>query len=498
MPSALEQAALRWRARLLANERQALTQMLRVHEAAWQRLEAEIDGYTARIESGDPLLPGLLHRRAAAQDMQRAIDAELQRLAQAAEVETVRMQRQAVDAAQASIQDMVAAQDAGVALQLRRPNARAVEALVGYASDGSPLREVFESATQGQAGALTELLARNVGLGVNPRVTARQMRNAFGMSLTRARTIARTESLRAFRTASQMTMEENADIIDGWVWTSALSARTCPVCFAMHNTWHPLTEKMAAHVNCRCVASPRVRGAPRPTPNGDERFRQLTPEQQRAALGPAAYEAYRDGAFGLADLVGRTRSRRWGESVHVRSLSSVLGEERAAGYNRYVQITAHNKALSNLGEVDRKWLLAGLGARPLPDAELPEMLAYVAGQKFLVNTAGDRTDNNHFKKHVRKRGEWPPDTSLDGYLQSVADAVRSPQYVFTGLFQGRHWTVTLVAPSGAHRGPGGSNVIMVEYRVGRGIATGFQPRGDTIEGIVGHPDRSEVRWVRRP
>lgn len=331
MPSALEVAARRWRQRLLAYERAPMLQMQSVYQTSWQRLQQEIDRYTQRIEQGDPLLPGLMHRRQAAQDAQQAIEAEIERLNRAAETLTTAMQERAVSQAHTSVQEMVNAQ-VRVEMWLRRPNFQAVEALIGFASDGSPLADVLAHASQGRAAAMVDLLAQNVALGVNPMATARQMRDQFGTVLRRAQTIARTETVRAFRESSHLSMVANDDIVSGWVWLSSLSARTCVSCFAMHNTWHPLTEKLQDHPAGRCVMSPHVKGTPKPTPNGAERFAQLTPEQQRAAMGPAKYAAWQDGAFDFRDLAGVHTDPRWGKSVRERSLTSLVGRERALAY----------------------------------------------------------------------------------------------------------------------------------------------------------------------
>lgn len=301
-----------------------MLQLQSVYTEAWQRLEQEIDRYTRRIEAGDPALPGLLHRQRAAQDAQEAIQRELDRLDALVANTTRRMQANAVAGAHQGVTEMVAAQNARIAANLRMPNLRAVESLIGFASDGSPLLDVLASASGGRAEEMTALLARNVALGINPMVTALQMRDQFQTAQIRARTIARTETVRAFREASHLSMEANNDVIDGWIWLSALSARTCAACFAMHGTFHPISERLQDHPNGRCVAAPHVRDTPLPPVNGEARFRQLTEAQQRATLGPARYQAWQDGRVGFTDLVGVRRSPRWGDSIHVRSLDAAL------------------------------------------------------------------------------------------------------------------------------------------------------------------------------
>lgn len=343
MPSALEIAARAWRQRLLAYEQAPMQHLRTVYEASWQRLQQEIDRYSQRIEQGDPLLPGLMHRRQAARDAQQAIAVEIDRLNRLAAMQTTAMQQHAVGGAHQSVQEMVAAQDTQVATFLRRPNFQAVESLIGFASDGSPLLDVFNRRSNGQAAAMTNLLAQNVALGISPIVTARQMRDQFGTVFAHAKTIARTETVRAYRESSHLSMEANDDVLDGWTWICRLSARSCVACFAMHGTFHPLSERLQDHPNGTCTAAPHVRGAPRPAPNGGERFAQLTLDQQQAALGKAKYAAWQDGAFDFRDLAATHRDRRWGNSIRERSLSSLVGEDRARGYTETARLLARGE-----------------------------------------------------------------------------------------------------------------------------------------------------------
>ncbi len=320
------------------------------------------------------------------------------------------------------------------------PHLGAVEALVGYASDGSPLRAVLANASRGQAEAMTNLLARNVGLGVNPRVTARQMRAQFEVTRTRALTIARTESLRAYRAAAQMTMQENADVLDGWVWVSAMDRRTCVGCMAMHGSVHPLTETLEEHPAGRCMAAPRVKGSKQRIATGSERFAALSAERQRVALGPAAYEAYRDGALRLEDLVGRTHSERWGDSIRVRSLREVLGVEGAAGYVERGRVRTEVLAglaqtpttPKALAQVDRL-----VEVRAMPAAEVSGLLERIRQERTLPKL------EQHWQRHSDKFvGLGVEDAA--GYAELLRDHLRRPDlrlftYVTTKSTRDRMW-----------------------------------------------------------
>ena len=328
MPSELENALTRHRRGLLANERAAASDMVRVYGETWARLRVDLLRLHAEMAMADPA-PSMAQvlRDERLQAMQAQIEAELRRFAPYATQSVTMTQAQAVQAAQRNaVEAIQAAGDTGVLGSFNRINPGAVEALVGYASDGSPLRELFEALGPDIAPRITATLAKGVALGHGPRVTAREMRRDYGMGLTRALTIARTETLRAYREATHATYEANDDILDGWIWMAAISARSCAACIAMHGSVHPFSEKLRSHPNCRCVAAPRLKGAANPIAPGAERFAAMSEVDQRRVLGPGRYEAWMDGRITLAptgetSIVGRRRSRQWGPTRYARPLA---------------------------------------------------------------------------------------------------------------------------------------------------------------------------------
>ncbi len=81
--------------------------------------------------------------------------------------------------------------------------------LMELASDGSPLRELFEALGERTGWGVREALETAVATGMGPRETARLVHQQFGMGLNRALTIARTEQIRAYREASGRNDEAN-------------------------------------------------------------------------------------------------------------------------------------------------------------------------------------------------------------------------------------------------------------------------------------------------
>ena len=159
--------------------------------------------------------------------------------------------------------------------------------------------------------AVRRELVRGVAVGASPRHTAERMlaraEGGFNGGLTRALTIARTETLDAHRAAAQAGQEQHTDVLAGWIWLAELDPRMCPACAGMHGRLFPLTEPgPLGHQNCRCARMPKtmswsdlgIDGVDEPadhTPDADAWFASLTPAEQRRLLGRERYDAWTAG-----------------------------------------------------------------------------------------------------------------------------------------------------------------------------------------------------------
>ena len=177
--------------------------------------------------------------------------------------------------------------------------------------------------------AVRRELIRGVVVGTNPRVTARRMvartEGAFNGGLSRALTIARTETLDAYRAAAQAAQQQHSDVLAGWQWVAALSSRTCPACVGMHGTVHPLSEPgPLGHQQCRCTRVPAVKswaelGLPGREPpslvqDREAWFNGLSVREQRNLLGPQRYAAWRAGKYPMSAWAQRRKSSGWRDS----------------------------------------------------------------------------------------------------------------------------------------------------------------------------------------
>ncbi|MGQ9555900.1 MAG: phage minor head protein, partial [Anaerolineae bacterium] len=315
------------RQQLLRRERQAASEMVQAYGEAWKRIKQRLDDLGQQIQQAKALgegeiSPSWLFQYGRLQSLQSQVEAEIREFAHFAETHIIAQQAEAVQAAQQHAQQLVLAGlgelPPGVTITWARLPQEALADLVGFLSDGSPLRTLLDQLGPEASRAVRDALIAGVALGQNPRRIARQIRAALGGNLARALTISRTEVLRAYREASRRSYQANSDVVKGWVWHSALGPRTCPACWAMHGTVHSLEERLDDHPNGRCAMVPLTRtwqelgfeGVPE-TPleieSGASIFARLSEEQQRAILGNAAFEAYKAGTVELSDFVGQSR-----------------------------------------------------------------------------------------------------------------------------------------------------------------------------------------------
>jgi SPP1 gp7 family putative phage head morphogenesis protein len=318
-----------FRASLLKRERAAASQMVRAYGLSWQRIQIQLARLTKQIEQararGEDVNQYWLLRQERYFALNAQVLAELQRFIKFAEPTIIAEQKAAVEAAQQQAATLMskATGEARAEGSFNKLSPLAVERMVGFAGDGSPLRTLLNKLGADAALRVSDALTQAVALGYNPRKTAAQIRAALGGNLARALLISRTETIRAHREASRQTYLANSDVVEGWQWVAALGPRSCPVCWAMHGTIHPLTEPLASHPACRCTSIPIVDlSAPSRVKPGAEEFARLSEAEQRQILGPGKFAAYNAGKLPLENLVGFRRDPQWGPVRFERSLSA--------------------------------------------------------------------------------------------------------------------------------------------------------------------------------
>lgn len=186
--------------------------------------------------------------------------------------------------------------------------------------------------------AIRRALITGIATGANPREAARDMlrtvEGEFNGGLARAQNIARTEMLDAYRDTSSHVHYANRDVLDGWTWIATLDRRTCPSCWGMHGTHHPLTQPGPwDHQSGRCARMPKVKSwrelgidmdeLDDITPDAEQEFAKLPEAEQRAIVGPGRLALMKAGQITLADIPKRRDSAAWRPSYVPRNLGEL-------------------------------------------------------------------------------------------------------------------------------------------------------------------------------
>lgn len=181
-------------------------------------------------------------------------------------------------------------------------------------------------------------LVRGITVGDNPRVTALRMlgrvEDRFNFGLSRSLTIARTESLDAYRNANSAFANANSDVLQGWQWFAELDDRTCVACVALHGEFFPLEEPGPdGHQNCRCTRLDVTRpwrelgfDVDEPAsifPSRDDFIDGLDEDSRVRLFGAQRDAMLRDGTATLRDFVEERPADGWRRSFGVRSLSAM-------------------------------------------------------------------------------------------------------------------------------------------------------------------------------
>jgi SPP1 gp7 family putative phage head morphogenesis protein len=315
---------------LLAKEQDQMTEMAR----RWLDLERTLDGkiaalaeeFTRMAAQGTTPTRGKLIQMDRYHALLAQTNQELQKYTNYAEALIEGQQR---SYAQLGLQHAFSAIDASVetaaGTRFNRLNIDAVEHLVGLAGDGSPLRQLLVDAWPTAAQGMTEALIRGVGLGQNPRVTARQMADGATGSLNRMMNVARTEQLRVYRESSRQAYLASG-VVKGYKRLATRDDRVCPACLMADGQRYELGEVMAEHPSGRCALVPIVSGYPAATwQQGPDWFQEQSPDTQRAILGTGRYTAWRAGKFDLDQLVTVKSNATWGDSLQATPLKDLVG-----------------------------------------------------------------------------------------------------------------------------------------------------------------------------
>jgi SPP1 gp7 family putative phage head morphogenesis protein len=320
---------------LLAGEKPAIKSLAVNYQAAWKALQPKITSVLEEIqklrEEGQEPTPDLVFRMKRYLALEEQINEQKDRLNDilygATQQNVIKAVPQAVKASAAMLKKI--AKNGGIEVSFATLDQRTIEAITANLLENSPLTALLQRASSAGVQRLRETLIEGVTLGYNSRKIASQMRATLGGNLNRALTIARTETLRAYREGTHQTYQANQHLITGWYWTASLSRRTCGACIALHGQFFPAGERQYSHVRCRCTSVPAIKGAPPPFEETGEQWFAKQPDDVQASIirNRSTMDALRSGELRLRDVVGKQESPTWGPSfVQLGTRRSLAGQ----------------------------------------------------------------------------------------------------------------------------------------------------------------------------
>jgi SPP1 gp7 family putative phage head morphogenesis protein len=299
-------------------------------------------------ERGEEPTTGQIWRIERMRSIQAQTEQEMARFAQFADSTITAGQREAIVAGERNAHDLLTAsfpRGAGIDISFAAMPRSAVEAMVGTLADGSPLMELLSAAVADSAQGFADTMVTGLAAGWNPRRLARELRSTFGMGLTRSMRIARTEQLRAYRTASDEQYRRSGVVVEKERMAAA-DDRTCMACVLLDGKRYPIDEAMDDHVQGRCVFVPITRtyaemGIDAPEPDftrekGIDWFQRQDEATQRRMMGDAKWEAWQAGQFKLEDIPKLTENRTWGDAWTPKGLGELVGGEEVESLDALV------------------------------------------------------------------------------------------------------------------------------------------------------------------
>jgi len=342
----LYEAADLYRAALLAREESAASRMAEAYGRAWSEIDRLLQPILKGIEQqrneGRDVPLGWLYQAERLQKLKEQAQSALLEFVSYAS-ETVKREQAAAVAlasqhAPALFQAALGDVPAGVSVNFNRLPRGAFEDLVGFLSDGTPLKDHLIKIVPAGVRKVETGLLNGVALGQNPRKIAQALKSEFDGGFAQALTVSRTETLRAYRQATLRSYEANGEAVEEWVWLANLGSwqRTCAACLAMNGKVMPTNVIQGTHVNCRCTIISRPKplseilddpSIPDSRPKieaGEDWFKRQPENRQRWILGEKRLAAWKAGEVQFGDFVHYKDDPRWGPTRTEASLPGAL------------------------------------------------------------------------------------------------------------------------------------------------------------------------------
>lgn len=323
-PDALE-VANEFRRALLDRERDAAARMVRTYGQLHKRLLAELEAVAAKIaeaeKDGLTVSPAWLWQQDRYHAMLRTADREMSEFAQ----QTLRArgradaryalslgQDESKELVQATLAGMPRAERAALMARWGTLDTRALEQMVGIMDPASPVWQSLDRFGPAMRQRIQDVVTQSLAMGYNPNRWARDLRRVTGEGLDWALNWSRTLQLQAYRESTRQAYIQNQNVVRGWTWSATKDERTCMSCIVMDGTHHMLSERLDDHWRGRCAMLPDTKTEFPDEVKAADWFEQQDEATQRAMMGNARYDAWKDGRFELDALTRKVPDDTWG------------------------------------------------------------------------------------------------------------------------------------------------------------------------------------------
>jgi len=231
-------------------------------------------------------------------------------------------ERAAILGINAATESIYASYPSALSANFDKLNVKAIESLIGSAGDGSPLYKLLQKASPEAVDGIRSAMLAGLGRGDGALAIAKAMvTDGFSRGLDRAILISRTETNRAYRSASVQQYRESGVVVSYFRLVNKATA--CLSCLLLDGQEFSLEPEFEDHPNGTCTCVPRVSGMDAPEwEKGHDWLESQTEEKQREILGDTRFEMWKNGTP-LDAFVTHSHSDIWGDAPAIRSLNSL-------------------------------------------------------------------------------------------------------------------------------------------------------------------------------
>lgn len=306
-------------------------QLMKELAVRWMRIEEHLDSeiqalaeeMARRSAEGETITEEMVRRSERYQRLQAQAAAEAQMFSQeASEIITSYQERAAIAGIDSAEMALMSSYPSTYVAAFDRIYLEAVESIIGFAGDGSPLWALLSKAySEDIVSGLIQSLITGIATGESVKSIIRAMVDAFGMDLDRAILIARTETQRAYRTGATTQYRESG-VVTGFMRLVKKDG-ACLGCLLLDGEVFEMADELDDHPNGRCTAVPIVRGMEPPDwEKGPDWFKNQPEAKQREIMGDKRYEMWKDGTP-LEAFTTKHQDPVWGESPKPTPISEL-------------------------------------------------------------------------------------------------------------------------------------------------------------------------------